>query len=80
MVQFKINKNKAEKLERLVKSKLAAKGCTLTDLAYLISTQGEKNETPQSLSQKLKRGTMKYIDIENIANILGYNIKWEVYE
>lgn len=76
MVQNKINKEKSQKIERLVKSKLAEKGLTLTDLAYLITKQGEKTESPQTLSQKLKRGTIKYADMEDIAKILGYKIKW----
>lgn len=76
MVQNKIDKEKAQRIERIIKSKLAEKGLTLTNLAYLINERGEKTESPQTLSQKLKRGTIKYADMEDIAQILGYKIKW----
>ena len=30
----------------------------------------------QNLSNKLSRGTIKYSEIKQIADILGYEIKW----
>lgn len=75
-MQIKINKDDAQKTERLIKSFLALKGMSLTDLAKLINEETDKSESVQSLSQKLKRGTIKYVEMEKIAQLLGYEITW----
>lgn len=57
-------------LKNILKSKLAEKGITLTELARQLNTQ------PQNLSNKLSRGSLSYDEVQNIADILGYSIKW----
>ena len=36
----------------------------------------EHKTTTQNISNKLTRGTIKYSEIREIANIIGYKIKW----
>lgn len=76
MANIKINEEKAIKTQRFLKSILAIEGLSLTDLAKLITENCNRSEIPQTISQKLKRGTIKYIEMEEIANLLGYDIEW----
>ncbi|WP_302826333.1 hypothetical protein [Anaerofustis stercorihominis] len=34
------------------------------------------NVTPQNISNKLTRGTIKYKEVKEIADIIGFEIKW----
>lgn len=62
--------NKIE-LEFLLKSKLAEKGLNITKFAEHLGV------TPQNISQRVKKGTFGYLEICEIADWLGYTIKWE---
>ena len=50
---------------RQVKTACAAVGVTLSELAQRLDT------TPQNLSLKLKRGTLRPADLEKIAQAIG---------
>ncbi len=58
------------KFKNILKGKLAEEGKTLTSLAAQLNT------LPQSLSNKLNRGTITYDDAQTIADLLGYDIVW----
>ena len=60
-----------------IKTLLAQENMKLKDLAQLLSENMEKQWTPNSLSQKLRRGTLTYNETLLIAEILGYYIKFE---
>ncbi len=60
-----------------IKTLLAQENMKLKDLAQLLSEKMEKQWTPNSLSQKLRRGTLTYNETLLIAEILGYYIKFE---
>ena len=36
----------------------------------------EEQTTPQNISNKLTRGTIKYSECKEIAGIIGYSIEW----
>ena len=58
-----------------VKSYIIKEGFTMKKIASLLN---EKSKVAlQNLSNKLSRGTIKYSEIKQIADILGYEIKWE---
>lgn len=50
---------------RQVKAACAAVGVTMTELAQRLGT------SPQNLSLKLRRGTLRPDDLEKIANAIG---------
>ncbi len=62
--------NKVE-LEFLIKSKLAEQGLNITKLAERLDV------TPQNISKRLKMGTFDYLEVCDIADLLGYKITWE---
>lgn len=76
MANVKIEEEKAVKIQRFLKSILAMEGLSLTDLAKMITENCNRSEIPQTISQKLKRGTIKYVEMQEIADLLGYNIEW----
>lgn len=59
----------------LVKEKM-----TLTELAKEAELASGKKYTVHSLSQKLVNSSMKYDEVQFLARVLGYNIKFEKIE
>lgn len=76
MANVKIDEENAIKIQRFLKSILAIEGLSLTDLARIITDKCNRTESPQTISQKLKRGTIKYAEMQEIAGLLGYDIEW----
>lgn len=76
MANVKIDEENAIKIQRFLKSILAIEGLSLTDLARIITDKCNRTESPQTISQKLKRGTIKYAEMQEIADLLGYDIEW----
>jgi len=60
-----------------IRSYMVAKGHTYKSVAALLREKSGENVTAQSLNNKLARGSLRYIDAKNIADVLGYKIKWE---
>ncbi len=60
-----------------IRSYMVAKGHTYKSVAALLKNKFGENVTAQSLNNKLARGSLRYIDAKNIAEVLGYKIKWE---
>ena len=61
--------NKIE-FDYFIKEKLASQGVNVSKLAEVIGT------SQQNLSQRIKKATLDYIEISQIADILGYKIEW----
>ncbi|MBQ8215260.1 MAG: LLM class flavin-dependent oxidoreductase [Clostridia bacterium] len=62
-----------------IKSYIAASGWSLVDIVSKMNEsrpEGEKT-TPQNISNKLTRGTIKYSEVKEIADIIGFTITWE---
>ncbi len=57
-----------------IKTLLAQENIKLKDLAALIAEKTGKKCAPDSLSQKLRRGSLTYNEALLIAGILGYRI------
>jgi len=50
-------------------------GYKMTDVVKILNDRG-KTGTIQNLSQKLTRDRLRYDEVVEIADILGYDIKW----
>lgn len=61
-----------------IKSYLAASGMTLTEVVAELNRRhpGEPTTT-QNISNKLSRGTIRYSECKEIADILGLKICWQ---
>lgn len=61
-----------------IKSYIAKSGWSLTDIVKEMNKNRSESEqtTTQNISNKLTRGTIKYSEVMEIANIIGYQIVW----
>lgn len=62
-----------------IKAYIARAGWSLVDIVEKMNesrSDGDKT-TPQNISNKLTRGTIKYSEVKEIADIIGYKVVWE---
>lgn len=61
-----------------IKSIIAKKGLTMTAVVELINNnRNTDNKTSvQNLNNKLTRESIKYTEMVELANVLGFDIKW----
>lgn len=72
-----IKKEISNDIRNEIRSYMVAKGHTYKSVAALLKNKYGENVTAQSLNNKLTRGSLRYIDAKQIADVLGYSIKWE---
>lgn len=62
-----------------IKAYIAASGWSLVDIVTKLneSRLPDERTTPQNISNKLTRGTIKYSEVKEIAAIIGYKVMWE---
>jgi hypothetical protein len=60
-----------------IRSYIVRRGETYKTVAEKLTQRFGENISAQSLNNKLARGSLRYIDALNIAEVLGYKIKWE---
>lgn len=63
-----------------IKSLIVKSGWTMSDVVQALNEKYERNDTVQNLSNKLSRGTLKYREALEIAEIIGYSIEWRKKE
>ena len=66
----------SENIRNEVKAYIAQSGWTLTDIVKEWNARHSEQTTTQNISNKLSRGTIKYSEIKEIADIIGYQIQW----
>ena len=74
--------SKNNNIRNQVKSMIALQGWTLTRVVQKINERHPENTktTVQNISNKLSRGTIKYSEILEIAEIIGMDISWNSHE
>lgn len=60
-----------------IKTLLLKENMTLTTLAKKLSEYKGRQITADSISQRLRKGTMQYNDAMEIIKLLGYKIKFD---
>ncbi|PCD84818.1 phosphoribosylglycinamide formyltransferase [Lysinibacillus fusiformis] len=65
-----------------IKGYISSSGWTITDIVEKMneSLSAEKKTTVQNISNKLTRGTIKYSEVIEIADIIGMKIEWNKKE
>lgn len=59
-----------------IKSYIAISGLTLTDIQKELNNRNGTNYSVQNLSKKINSETLRYSELKQIADILGFNITW----
>lgn len=75
-----ITKEEAEALKRQLRSMMVAQGYTIEKVANELKERYGTKESKNNLSNKLSRGSLRYIDVQRICNILGYSIDMKLLE
>lgn len=72
-------RSKSVDIHSQVKAMIASQGWTLTRVVQKMNEQRSEQDrtTIQNISNKLTRGTIKYSEILEIAEIIGIDILWE---
>lgn len=65
---------KKENIRNLIKSITQLEGKTLTRLKVDINHKYNKSDTLENLTNKLRNGTVKFSEILEIFDILGYDV------
>lgn len=60
-----------------IKAHIAQSGWTLTEIVRAWNERNEEKTTTQNISNKLSRGTIKYSEVKEIADIIGYSVEWK---
>lgn len=63
-----------------IKSLIVKSGWTMSDVVEALNEKYDRNDTVQNLSNKLSRGTLKYREALEIAEIIGYSVEWRKKE
>ncbi len=59
-----------------IKSEIIRQGFKLSDVVKALNTKYGRNDSLANLSNKLTRGTLKYSEALEIADIIGCEIVW----
>lgn len=65
-------------LKQKLKSLIVKSGYTMTFVVEEINKQNNTNYTVQNFSSKLTRGTLRYKEVEQVLDIIGYKIEWTI--
>jgi len=75
--QNKISPEMKARIKNEIRGYMIAQGHTNETLAKLITEKCGRVESPQNISNKLQRGAIKYAEVLEIAEALGYQVKWD---
>jgi hypothetical protein len=59
-----------------IKALIVQSGITMSKVVEAINVKYNRNDSLQNLSRKLSRNTLRYSDALEIAEAIGYEIKW----
>ena len=80
MVYFgkEVSETSGSKVKNEIKAQIVAHGWSLTSVVKEINLRhpDRKPTTVQNISNKLTRGTIKYSEVSEIAEIIGTKIRW----
>ena len=65
-------------LKEDLKAVIIKSGWTMTSVVDEINKRNETDYTVQNFSSKLSRGTLKYVEVEQVLEIIGYKIEWTI--
>ena len=64
-------------IRNYIKSKIILAGMTMRDVAEMLHLKYGRSDSVSNLSGKLSRGSLRYDEAMEIADVLGYDIVWK---
>jgi hypothetical protein len=72
-----MSRNKAENCRNKVKSYITREGMTMTAVVELLADEYGWSSSVPNLSGKLRRGSLRYTEAVELADVLGYDLVWQ---
>lgn len=66
----------SKEIKNEIRSYIVKKGYSIKKVVELINQKYGRNYSGANLTNKLHRGTLKYREAKEIADVLGYKIEW----
>jgi len=63
-------------LKEDLKSLIIKSGWSMTSIVQKLNEKYGRDTTVQNFSSKLKRGTLKYSEVEEVLDLISYEIQW----
>nr|DAO27659.1 MAG TPA: hypothetical protein [Caudoviricetes sp.] len=63
-------------LKEDLKALIIKNGWTITAIVGEINKRNNTNYSVQNFSSKLSRGTLRYLEVVEVLDIIGYQIEW----
>lgn len=60
-----------------LKAAIVKSGFTMTQVVEQLNEKYDRDISIQNFSSKLKRESLKYTEVEEVLDIIGYSIVWE---
>lgn len=70
-------KNKTEKCRNEIKSYITREGLTMTEVVEMLADEHGWSESVPNLSGKLRRGSLRYTEAVELADVMGYDLVWQ---
>ena len=72
-----MSRNMAVNCRNEVKSYITREGMTMTEVVELLADEHGWSSSGPNLSGKLQRGSLRYTEAEELADVLGYDYVWQ---
>lgn len=75
---YKLNERKnIMNIQREIKSYMAREGFSMRELVERLAITHKWSKSLSNFSGKLQRGSLRYKEAEEVADVLGYDIVWK---
>ena len=72
-----MHRSKEETCRNKIKSYITREGMTMTEVVELLADEYGWSSSVPNLSGKLRRGSLRYTEAVELADVLGYDLVWQ---
>ena len=72
-----MHRSKEETCRNEIKSYITREGMTMTEVVKLLADEHGWSSSVPNLSGKLRRGSLRYTEAVELADMLGYDLVWQ---
>ena len=72
-----MHRSKEETCRTEIKSYITREGMTMTEVVELLADEYGWSSSVPNLSGKLRRGSLRYTEAVEMADVLGYDLVWQ---
>ncbi|MDR1326937.1 MAG: hypothetical protein LBJ74_00865 [Heliobacteriaceae bacterium] len=76
MEKFKITEKARANIKNTIRGHISLRGKTLKDVALLLNKYHDRSPNPNSLADRVRTGLIRYAEVLEIADVLGYKLEW----